>query len=186
MWPIDSSDCKKAGNAMKCTAEEVIQYVEEENVKFIRLAFCDVYGQQKTCPSCRANCGGRSPREWPLTPRPLPVSAARCARISSFARTPPLWQASPGVRKTGGWCGCSATLPGRTGPSSRPIPAICCSRPSPMPKAWAIPSPSARRWNSICSRPMKTASPLRSPMTTPDTWTLPRRTRAKTSAGKSA
>ena len=32
---------------MKCTAEEVIQYVEEENVKFIRLAFCDVYGQQK-------------------------------------------------------------------------------------------------------------------------------------------
>ena len=32
---------------MKCTPEEVIQYVEEENVKFIRLAFCDVYGQQK-------------------------------------------------------------------------------------------------------------------------------------------
>ena len=30
---------------MKCTPEEVIQYVEEENVKFIRLAFCDVYGQ---------------------------------------------------------------------------------------------------------------------------------------------
>lgn len=32
---------------MKYSAEEVLQYVEEEDVKFIRLAFCDVYGKQK-------------------------------------------------------------------------------------------------------------------------------------------
>ncbi len=32
---------------MKYTAEEVIQYVREEDVKFIRLAFCDIYGKQK-------------------------------------------------------------------------------------------------------------------------------------------
>lgn len=32
---------------MKFTAEEVMQYVHEEDVKFIRLAFCDVYGEQK-------------------------------------------------------------------------------------------------------------------------------------------
>lgn len=32
---------------MKYTAQEVIQYVQEEDVKFIRLAFCDVYGRQK-------------------------------------------------------------------------------------------------------------------------------------------
>ena len=32
---------------MKYSAEEVIQYVREEDVKFIRLAFCDVYGKQK-------------------------------------------------------------------------------------------------------------------------------------------
>jgi glutamine synthetase len=32
---------------MKYTREEVMQYVEEEDVKFIRLAFCDVYGKQK-------------------------------------------------------------------------------------------------------------------------------------------
>lgn len=32
---------------MKCSKEEVIQYVQEEDVKFIRLAFCDVYGTQK-------------------------------------------------------------------------------------------------------------------------------------------
>lgn len=32
---------------MKYTAKEVIQYVREEDVKFIRLAFCDIYGKQK-------------------------------------------------------------------------------------------------------------------------------------------
>ena len=32
---------------MKYTKEEVIQFVSEEDVKFIRLAFCDVLGKQK-------------------------------------------------------------------------------------------------------------------------------------------
>ena len=32
---------------MKYSAEEVIQYAHEEDVKFIRIAFCDVFGRQK-------------------------------------------------------------------------------------------------------------------------------------------
>ena len=32
---------------MRYTKDEIIQYVSEEDVKFIRLAFCDVYGVQK-------------------------------------------------------------------------------------------------------------------------------------------
>lgn len=32
---------------MKYSPEEVMQYVIEENIKFIRLAFCDIYGKQK-------------------------------------------------------------------------------------------------------------------------------------------
>lgn len=32
---------------MKYSAQEVLQYVAEDDVKFIRLAFCDVYGKQK-------------------------------------------------------------------------------------------------------------------------------------------
>lgn len=32
---------------MKYSPEEVLQFVREEDVKFIRLAFCDVYGKQK-------------------------------------------------------------------------------------------------------------------------------------------
>ena len=31
---------------MKYTPEEVIQFVQEEDIKFIRLAFCNVYGKQ--------------------------------------------------------------------------------------------------------------------------------------------
>jgi len=32
---------------MKYTPQEVMQYIEEEDVKFIRLAFCDVHGHPK-------------------------------------------------------------------------------------------------------------------------------------------
>ncbi|MBP5490153.1 MAG: glutamine synthetase [Lachnospiraceae bacterium] len=32
---------------MKCSENEVLQYVAEEDVKFVRLAFCDVFGRQK-------------------------------------------------------------------------------------------------------------------------------------------
>ena len=32
---------------MKYTTQEVLQFVEEEDVKFVRLAFCDVFGKQK-------------------------------------------------------------------------------------------------------------------------------------------
>ncbi len=37
----------EVGPAMKYTAGDVIQYIGEEDVKFIRLAFCDVFGRQK-------------------------------------------------------------------------------------------------------------------------------------------
>ena len=32
---------------MRYSKEEVMQYVREDDVKFIRLAFCDVFGNQK-------------------------------------------------------------------------------------------------------------------------------------------
>ena len=32
---------------MKYSKQEILQYVNEEDVKFIRLAFCDVFGRQK-------------------------------------------------------------------------------------------------------------------------------------------
>ncbi len=32
---------------MSYTPDEILQYIEEEDVKFIRLAFCDVFGTPK-------------------------------------------------------------------------------------------------------------------------------------------
>ena len=32
---------------MDYTAEEIIEYAQEEDVKFIRLSFCDAFGRQK-------------------------------------------------------------------------------------------------------------------------------------------
>ena len=32
---------------MKYTPQEVIQFIQEEDVKFIRLAFCDCFGRPK-------------------------------------------------------------------------------------------------------------------------------------------
>ena len=40
---------------MKYSKEEVMQYVREEDVKFIRLAFCDVFGKQKNISICLLN-----------------------------------------------------------------------------------------------------------------------------------
>ena len=38
---------RKQVTVMLYTADEVTQFVNEEDVKFIRLAFCDVFGRQK-------------------------------------------------------------------------------------------------------------------------------------------
>ena len=32
---------------MRYSEEEVLQYVAEDDVKFIRMAFCDIFGKQK-------------------------------------------------------------------------------------------------------------------------------------------
>ena len=38
---------RKKGEKMRYSKEEIIQYIAEEDVKFIRMAFCDIYGRQK-------------------------------------------------------------------------------------------------------------------------------------------
>lgn len=45
--PARRTSTEKVGGLMKYTANDVIQYVKEEEIKFIRLAFCDVFGRQK-------------------------------------------------------------------------------------------------------------------------------------------
>lgn len=44
--PYNSFDDRKS-DIMTSEQQEIMQYIEEEDVKFIRLAFCDIYGVQK-------------------------------------------------------------------------------------------------------------------------------------------
>ena len=51
---------------MQYSKDEILQYIEEDDVKFIRLAFCDVFGKQKNIRpaalSKTAFCGASSGR----------------------------------------------------------------------------------------------------------------------------
>lgn len=48
---------------MKYSREEIQQYIVEEEVKFIRMAFCDIYGKQKNI-SIMADEFGRAYGAW--------------------------------------------------------------------------------------------------------------------------
>ncbi len=60
---------------MKYSKEEIIQYVKEEDVKFIRLAFCDVY------PLWQKNFPVPLNTELPLMPLPSLDSAMKQSAI---------------------------------------------------------------------------------------------------------
>lgn len=62
---------------MKYSKEEVMQYVREEDVKFIRLAFCDVFGRQKNISIMAEELPVPLHTESPLMPPPSQVSAMR-------------------------------------------------------------------------------------------------------------
>lgn len=46
-YVLGGTNFDKGDNTMNYTKEEVMQFVKEEDVKFIRLSFCDVFGKQK-------------------------------------------------------------------------------------------------------------------------------------------
>ena len=51
---------------MLYTQEDVFSYVEQEDVKFIRLVFCDAAGKQKNIAIMPRSSNARSPRAFPL------------------------------------------------------------------------------------------------------------------------
>ena len=56
---------------MKHTAQDILNYVEDNDVKFVRLAFCDIFGNQKNI-SVFAGDPMPSSRASALTAAPLP------------------------------------------------------------------------------------------------------------------
>ena len=81
---------------MKYSVDEVMQYVQEEDVKFIRLGFCDVFGKQKN-----------------ISIMPNELRRAFTDGIAFDASAKPFVR-FPGVRKTAGSYKCLPPLPDRT------------------------------------------------------------------------
>ena len=86
------------------TFQEVMQYVMENDVKFIRLAFCDIFGTQKN-----------------ISIMPRELSRAFREGICPCCR---------GVRHKGALCAFSATSSIRTARRLSATPAKCCVRRS--------------------------------------------------------
>ena len=78
---------------MSYTKDEVIQFCYEEDVKFIRLAFCDVWGKQKNISIMAKELSAMALR---LTALQLQASAARFIRIYCFIPIRIRWLFFPG------------------------------------------------------------------------------------------
>lgn len=63
----------KVGVTVKYSKREVMQYVQEEEIKFIRLAFCDVFGRQKNISIVATELPRALSTASPLTPPPSPA-----------------------------------------------------------------------------------------------------------------
>ena len=99
---------------MKYSPQEIMQYVMEEDVKFIRLAFCDIYGKQKIYPLCLMNFPGHSNTVLQSMPRPSMVSAMNPIPIYCSIRIHQHWPFCHGVPNTDGLSACSVIFPIRT------------------------------------------------------------------------
>ena len=82
---------------MQYTPEEIRQYAAEEDVKFIRMAFCDVEGRQKNIAIMPGELD-----------RLFRASAGRSTPICCCTRTHLRCAFYLGGRSMAGWCGCSA------------------------------------------------------------------------------
>lgn len=67
---------------MSYTKEEVIEFVQMEDVKFIRLAFCDIFGNQKTPQLFQTSLNAHSKKESHLTA--LRLQDSQMKRIPTF------------------------------------------------------------------------------------------------------
>lgn len=96
---------------MKYSQQEIIQYVQEEDVKFIRLAFCDIFGKQKNISIMPDELPKAFTYALPLMHLRLTDLVMKPTRIcfSTQNRTPSC--RCPGDQKKAVWCGCSVTLP---------------------------------------------------------------------------
>lgn len=171
---------------MKYTPREIMEFVEQEDVKFIRLAFCNVYGKQHNV----AIMPGELSRAFTYG---IAIDASAIEGFGGEVRSDLLLRPDPSTLIQLPWrpehgkvvrMFCDIFYPdGR--PFERDTRSIL-KKPFPRPLKEALSSPSARRWSFTCSSWMNTARPLPSPMTRQAIWTLPPTIRASISAGRFA
>ena len=89
-------------------ANEVLSFIEENDVKFIRLAFTDLFGRLRNI-ACLTSWLRRWKAAWPSMPPPfpdaLPPRAAACCCVPIRIRC----AFCPGGPSPGGYAGCYAT-----------------------------------------------------------------------------
>ena len=94
---------------MKYTSREVIEFVQQEEVQFIRLAFCNVYGKQHNVV---------------IMPSELPRAFAYGIAIDASAIDGFGGEVRSGGRNRARWCGCSAMCSTPMGAPSNGTPGV--------------------------------------------------------------
>lgn len=166
---------------MEYSKDEIMQYIAEEDVKFIRLAFTDVFGRQKNISIMpdeveRAFDTGIAFDASAISGFGDESSSDLFLHPDSSTITVLPWRPEHGrvVRMF-----CSIKHP--TARRLKRMQGQYLKMLLRTLKERAFRFPSERKWSFIFLNAMKTASRLRLRMTTQDIWTSPRTTRAKTS-----
>ena len=165
---------------MTYTNQEIKQFIEEEDVKFIRLAFCDVFGKQKNISIMPTELD-RAFREG------IAIDAWAVAGFDGFDRSDLFLHPDPQTLAILPWrpetgrvvrMFCDITWPDGAEDFSR--------RPQHMLPEKAIIFILAQSRNSISSAMTWRERKPVSPMIRQDIWTLDPRTGERTSGGRSA
>ena len=109
---------------MKYTPEEVMQFVKGEEVKFIRLAFCDVYGKQHNVAIMPSELKRAFEFGIAIDASRLMGSAGRSVPICCCTPMHPRSFNSHGDRNRGRSCECFATSPTPMAEHSTAIHAV--------------------------------------------------------------
>ena len=142
---------------MDTTMSEVVQFIQENDVKFIRLAFCDIFGNQKNIAIMPTELERAFEQGIHFNAAALRGFLNVDASDLLLFPDPATLSVLPWRPAQAAWCAFTATSAIRTARRSRATAVICCARLTAVHAVQAIPSPSARQASFTCSSWMKTA-----------------------------
>jgi len=171
---------------MEYTVDEIRQFTAEEDVKFLRLAFCDIFGSQKNISILPDELDRAFSYGIAFDASAVPgfgdeVHSDLFLHPDSSTLCMLPWRPDHG-RVARMFCHVLR-------PDGAAFEADCRAllrQAVADAEALASVSPSARRWSSISSAGTKTVKRPTFPTTTQGTWTSRRRTRARMCGGRSA